>query len=185
MKLIIIHGPPAAGKLTVGTEIARRTGYKLFHNHISIDCVKSVFEFGTPGFWRAVATVRFEIIAEAARENIDLIHTFCYEFGADDEHFEKLISSAEDNGGEVHLVLLRCDDSERKNRIANESRVKIGKLTDPGRFDRPPIELSTPLPGRTTLIIDTTNTPAEAAAEKIIQSFGLEQQSPELMTTEI
>ncbi len=178
MKLMIIHGPPAAGKLTVATEISRLTGYKVFHNHISIDYVKSVFEFGGPVFWRVVGNVRYSLIAEAARENISLIHTFCYEFGADDEHYAGLIASAEDNGGEVHLVLLRCDDDERRRRISNESRVRIGKLTDPnsvGRTDAP--ELNLPLPGRETLIIDTTHTSPESVALQIIEHFGLQQQA--------
>lgn len=181
MKLIIIHGPPAAGKLTVGSEISRLTGFKLFHNHISIDYVKSVFDFGTPAFWRLVANVRFETIAEAAREGISIVHTFCYALGADDEHFEKLIAAAEDNGGEAHLVLLRCDKAERKRRIANESRVKIGKLTDPASFDREKKpELSTPLPGRPTLILDTTATPADITARRIIETFGLQIRSEAL-----
>ena len=47
MKLIIIHGAPAAGKLTIANELGRLTGFKVFHNHLSIDCVKPVFDFGT------------------------------------------------------------------------------------------------------------------------------------------
>jgi hypothetical protein len=178
MKLIILYGPPAAGKLTVGSEIARRTGFKLFHNHMTIDCVKSVFDFGSPVFWRVVGDLRVGMIAEAARNNIDLIHTFCYEFGADDEHFGKLIGAAEDNGGDAHLVLLRCDEDERRKRIANESRVKIGKLTDPASLDRTnKPELSTPLPCRETLIIDTTSTAPGESASQIIEQFGLSQRS--------
>ena len=177
MKLIIIHGPPAVGKLTVGTEIARLTGFKLFHNHISIDYVKSVIEFGTPAFWRAVGNVRHSLIAEAARENIDLIHTFCYEFGVDDEHFASLIASAEDHGGEVHLVLLKCSDEVRRDRISNESRIRIGKLVDPGSVGRNNIDLTSPYPGRETLILDTTNSSAVDTAERIIEHFGLQRQT--------
>ena len=175
MKLIIIHGPPAAGKLTVGTKLAELTGYKLFHNHLSIDFVKPVFEFGTPKFWDVIGQLRTNIIAEAARENISLIHTFCYEFSVDDDHFEKLIAAAEDNGGGVHLVLLLCDDEERKRRIGNESRVKIGKLTDPGSIGRPGknIVLTKPLPGRDTLVIDTTDTTPDCAAEQIVRHYAL------------
>ena len=47
MKLVFIYGPPAVGKLTVATELVKLTGFKLFDNHVSIDFVKSVFEFGT------------------------------------------------------------------------------------------------------------------------------------------
>ena len=174
MKLIIIHGPPAAGKLTVGSEISRLTGYKLFHNHVSIDCVKTVFEFGSPAFWRVIGFIRVGMIVEAAREGINLIHTFCYEFAVDDEHFSKLISAAEDNGGEVHIVLLVCDDEERRRRISNESRVKVGKLTDPGTIGRKNIELTSPFPGRETLIIDTTGKPPEKTALEILQYFRLQ-----------
>lgn len=34
MRLIFIYGLPATGKLTVAQELAKRTGYKLFHNHL-------------------------------------------------------------------------------------------------------------------------------------------------------
>jgi hypothetical protein len=175
MKLIIIHGPPAVGKLTVSNEIAKLTGFKVFHNHLSIDFVKSVFDFGTPKFWDIIGRLRSDVIAEAARAGISLIHTFCYEFRADDAHFRKLIAAAEDNGGEVHLVLLICDDGERKRRIVDESRLRIGKLIDPDSIDRPEkkINLTTPLPGRETLIIDTTATPATESAEQIVSHFGL------------
>jgi hypothetical protein len=174
MKLIIIYGPPAAGKLTVANEISRLTGYKVFHNHISIDYVKSIFEFGTPGFWSVVGKVRYELIAEAARQNISLIHTFCYEFAVDDDHFASLIASAEDFGGEVHLVLLTCDDDERRKRIANESRVMIGKLVNPEAIGSSEANLTTPYPGRDTLAIDTTSIAPEDSAEQIIAKFGLD-----------
>ena len=37
--LCLVYGPPAVGKLTVAKEIAARTGYRLVHNHVSIDPV--------------------------------------------------------------------------------------------------------------------------------------------------
>lgn len=81
MNLVIIHGAPAAGKLTVANALAEITGYKVFHNHLSIDFVKPVFDFGTPAFWRLIMEVRSAAIAEAARQGVNLIHTFCYEKG--------------------------------------------------------------------------------------------------------
>lgn len=177
MKLIIIHGPPAAGKLTIAREIEKRTGFKVFHNHLSIDCVKPIFEFGSPPFNRLIEHIRMETIAEAAREDVDLIHTFVYAFGEDDEHFGRIIGSAENNGGEVHVVLLRCESEELKRRIANESRLEIGKLTNPNSVDASlkRYDLLSTLPGRETLIVDTTNIPPEAAATLIIEHFALKQ----------
>lgn len=185
MKLIIIYGAPAAGKLTIATDLARRTGFKVFHNHLSIDCVKPVFDFGTPPFGRLIETIRFATIAEAAREKVDLIHTFVYAFGEDDEHFARLIASAEDNGGEVHLVLLKCEPEELKARIGNESRVKIGKLTSPesvdGSLSR--YDLRSPYPGRESLVIDTTDTAPEHAVQQIIEHFALAETGEALRET--
>ena len=177
MKLIIIYGPPAAGKLTVAKEIATRTGFKVFHNHLSIDCVKPVFEFGTSGFWRVIGDVRDLVITEAMREGVNLIHTFCYEFEADDRYFNKLIAAAENNSGEVHLVLLLCDDEQRRERISNESRVRIGKLTDPDSVGRNNMNLTTPLPGRETLVIDTTYLQPEVAAQQIVEHYKLARET--------
>ena len=50
--LVYLDGPPAAGKLTVATALAERTGYRLFHNHLTVDALAPVFGFGTPAFER-------------------------------------------------------------------------------------------------------------------------------------
>lgn len=177
MKLIIIHGPPAAGKLTVANALAERTGFKLFHNHLSIDCTRPVFTFGSDAFWRINSTIRNAVIADAAREGIDLIHTFCYAKGPDDDEYRRLIASAEDNGGEVHPVLLWCSDEERKRRIGDESRVRIGKLTDVDSVasGRSKHDLFSPLPGRETLLIDNTLLSSDDVADQIIDHFKLQR----------
>ena len=46
MRLIFIYGLPAVGKLTVAKELAAKTGYKLFHNHLVVDLLISTFELG-------------------------------------------------------------------------------------------------------------------------------------------
>ncbi|CAN5868612.1 hypothetical protein BH24ACI1_BH24ACI1_04510 [soil metagenome] len=50
MKLIFLYGAPAVGKLTVADKIAEQTRYKVFHNHLSIDCIEPIFDFGTLHF---------------------------------------------------------------------------------------------------------------------------------------
>jgi shikimate kinase len=44
MHFVLIFGPPAVGKMTVGHEVAQRTGFKLFHNHLSIEPLLGIFE---------------------------------------------------------------------------------------------------------------------------------------------
>jgi len=47
MKLIILFGPPAVGKITVGQAIEARTKFKLFHNHMITDAVMHIFGVGS------------------------------------------------------------------------------------------------------------------------------------------
>jgi hypothetical protein len=176
MKLIFIYGSPAAGKLTVANEIAKRTGFKVFHNHLSIDCVVPVFEFGTPPFFRLIELIRYEVVAEAAREGRDLIYTFCYAKDVDDAHAAEVARRVEDNGGEVCFVQLVCDKEVLKQRATEESRKLHGKASTPEMMDYffKTYDLFSPVPGRETLRIDNTDLPAEEAAQQIMDHYRLE-----------
>ncbi len=179
MKLIIIHGPPAAGKLTVANALSLRTGFKVFHNHLSIDCTTPVFEFGAPGFWDLNVKIRCNVIAEAARRGINVIHTFCYGYVIDDEYFRQLASAATDNGGEVHVVMMNSRDEIRKQRIGDQSRVRMRKLTDPASIVRQREEdiLFSIHPdfADTTLVVDTSDISPDESATRIIEHFGLKE----------
>jgi shikimate kinase len=175
MKLLFIYGPPAAGKLTVANEIANRTGYRVFHNHLTIDAILPVFEFGTPPFGKLVSMMRAETIAEAARENVDLIYTFCYAKDADDSHIRRITSAVEDNGGEVCFVLLKCSVEELNARVTSQSRAEFKKIQDAETLgtilDRN--DLFSTVPDRESLIVDNTSLDPVMAAELIIEHFGL------------
>lgn len=47
MKFILIFGPQAVGKMTVGQELAKLTDLKIFHNHMTIDLVSPFFDYST------------------------------------------------------------------------------------------------------------------------------------------
>lgn len=175
MKLLFIYGSPAVGKLTVANEIAAVTGFKVFHNHLSIDCVVPVFDFGTTSFFKLVELIRVETIREAARENVDLIYTFCYAKGSDEAHVEKIARAVEENGGEVYFVLLKAERRELDKRVTEESRKKMGKAKTVEMMDyfHATYDLLSPVPDRESLIIDTTDLSAEQTARQIIGHFNL------------
>lgn len=175
MKLIFLYGSPAVGKLTVANEIAKRTDFKVFHNHLSIDCITPVFEFGSPPFERLIELIRSEVVAEAARAGQDLIYTYCYARGLDDPHIELITRAAEDNGAGVHFVLLVCEKNALRKRVLGESRKQYGKVTNVAMMDRffEQYELFEPVPGRDSLVIDNTNLLPERVAEQIIGHYGL------------
>jgi hypothetical protein len=62
MKLVFLHGSPAVGKLTVAKALLRMVSGRLFDNHAAIDLARTVFDFGAPGFWELVHSVRCSAI---------------------------------------------------------------------------------------------------------------------------
>ena len=161
--------------MTVATQIAARTGFKLFHNHLSIDCVEPVFDYGTKPFGRLVNLIRVETIREAARENVDLIYTFCYAKGPDDAHVKSITKIVEENGGEVCFVLLKADREQLNKRVTEESRKRLGKAKTVEMMDyfHETYDLFSPVPERESLIIDNTNLSPDKAAEQIVKHFNL------------
>lgn len=177
MKLIFLYGAPAVGKLTVAGEIAKRTDFKVFHNHLSIDCIEPIFEFGSESFFKLINLIRFETIAESARVGQNLIYTFCYAKDLDDAHVEQITKIVEENGGEICFVLLTADKTALETRVLEESRKKYGKAktVEMMNYFFDTYDLFSPVPERESLIIDNTNLSAEAAAQQIIEHFGLRQ----------
>lgn len=175
MKLILIYGSPAVGKLTTANEIAARTDCKVFHNHLTISAVQPVFEFGTSPFWRLVHLFRVETIAEAARAGQNLIYTFCYAKDSDDAHVAEVTKTVEENGGEICFVLLVCEKDAIEKRVLDESRKKYGKVNNLKilREIWEKNELFSPVPDRESLIIDNTNLSAEETSKLIIKHFKL------------
>ena len=43
MKLVFLIGDAAVGKMTVGQELMKQTGLRLFHNHMMIEPVIEIF----------------------------------------------------------------------------------------------------------------------------------------------
>ena len=50
MYVIFIHGQVASGKYTVAKELRELTRLPIFHNHLTVDLVSTLFEFGRPPF---------------------------------------------------------------------------------------------------------------------------------------
>ena len=78
MKLVLLIGNSAVGKMTVGQELAKITGLRLFHNHMMIEPVLEIF-----GQWRPDVTQRLRqvIFEEFAKTDLyGMIFTFMWAF---------------------------------------------------------------------------------------------------------
>ena len=175
MRLVFIYGPPASGKLTVATELAKLTGFKLFHNHVSIQFVQSIFEFGTKTFWRLTNKYRLEMIEEAAKEGIDTIFTFVYSKGEDDKFVKAVLQKVRSNGGQVHFVRLYCDRKELARRVKSSQRRRMGKIGTKKMlsdlFRRYNLDLE--IPFHRSLSIDTTKLTPTRVANSIARHYRL------------
>ena len=68
-KFVLICGPQAVGKMTVGQELAKLTGLKFMHNHETIDLPLKFFEFKSEQRERLTDLFRFSIFEEVAKRN--------------------------------------------------------------------------------------------------------------------
>jgi hypothetical protein len=124
MRLLLIIGPPAVGKMTVGREIAARSDFRLFHNHHTIEPLVEVFGYGTAPFNVLNSEFRRRVIEEAARNDLNLIFSFVWNLDdpADTEYVEQLVAPFE-AGGEIRVLELAADLETRLARNRGESRL--------------------------------------------------------------
>jgi len=125
MRLLLIIGPPAVGKMTVGREIAARSEFRLFHNHHTIEPLVEIFGYGTEPFNVLNVEFRRRIIEEAARNDVDLIFTFVWDLlePADTAYVEQLVAPVDEAGGEVWVLELAAELETRLIRNRGESRL--------------------------------------------------------------
>lgn len=126
MKFVVIFGPPAVGKMTVGFELAKLTGLKLFHNHMTIDLVLNFFNFGEPQFHKLVGEFRQRIFEEVAASDLPgLIFTFVWalDLESDRKYIERISDIFREKGADVYFVELEADLEERLKRNETEFRL--------------------------------------------------------------
>jgi hypothetical protein len=176
MKLLFLHGSPATGKLTVAKTLLEMVSGRLFDNHAAIDLARTLFEFGAPGFWELVHTVRYAAFEAAAEHGVELVvTTFCYVEPEDRLQFEKFEEIMQRRGGELLPVFLHCSREETARRVGNDDRVERGKMTSEESLssclDR--YQFS-PVPRTDCLKLDTEAMSAATAALRIVRYFGLD-----------
>lgn len=177
MILVFLHGLPGVGKLTVAREIEARTGYPVFHNHLTVDLVTTVFDFGTPEFRDLREHIWLEVLGRAASAGLPgLVFTFAAERTVADGFAERAVETVEARGGEVVFVELTCDRETLRRRVEAPDRREYGKLADAALLDElvgdgtlSSLEVS---PTSRRLSVDTTELAPEAAAERILREIG-------------
>src|SRR5262249_50851265 len=104
MKLIFLYGLPGTGKLTIARELSALTGVRLFHNHLTVDLLLSVFSFGSEAFVDLRESIWLSVFEEAAASLPVMIFTFNPENSVRQSFIEKAIRTVESRGGEILFV---------------------------------------------------------------------------------
>jgi len=126
MKFVLLFGPQAVGKMTVGHELEKSTELKLFHNHMTIELLAPYFGFNRE-MWRLVNKFREEIFEAAATSDMyGMIFTYVWGFDlqSDWEYVDKICKIFEDRGVEIFFVELEADLEERVERNKTPHRLE-------------------------------------------------------------
>jgi hypothetical protein len=127
MKFVLLFGPQAVGKMTVGHELEKLTELKLFHNHMTIELVTPFFDYGTKEGSRLVSLFRQEIFEAVANSDLyGMIFTYVWAFNqqADWDFVDKVCNLFESKGADVYLVELEADLEVRIDRNKTPHRLE-------------------------------------------------------------
>lgn len=178
MKLVILYGPPATGKLTVARELSKLTGYMLFHNHLIADLASSIFPFGTKQYSDLAESIRLLTIKSAAKaKSKGLIMTFAYgveTFGSRDDLFlKKVINLSKKFRVSIYFVKVFASDKALEKRIGLTSRKKFKKLTNFKTLQtlRKRFQMDEAVPFVKSTLLDTSKLTPIKAAKFIINNI--------------
>lgn len=177
MKHIILYGPPAAGKLSIGEALKKLTGYGFLHNHMTNDLVREVFPFGHPEFSRLVIDFRSDMYEAAARSRIEgIISTFVYARSSeDDKILRNWIRMVQGYGGETLFVRVHCTEKTLHKRVNASARKKNHKITTSKqlKYLLKQADIQSPIPFVASLEVDTDHLKALQAAKLIKKHYRL------------
>ncbi|MCL2884033.1 MAG: AAA family ATPase [Oscillospiraceae bacterium] len=124
MKLLLLFGNMAVGKMTVGQELAKITKLKLFHNHMMIEPVLEIFgDFR----WSTIERLRKVIFEDfATSDNEGLIFTFMWELDqpADWVYVEHIVEIFKEQKAEIYFAELDAPEDVRLQRNITENRLR-------------------------------------------------------------
>lgn len=173
MDLIFIYGQPAVGKFTIAKELEKMTSFTLFHNHLSVDLVKTFFEWGTPEYSdlnRKIMLNSFEAAAKSGKVP-NLIFTYCYRPKKNPIFIKNIIKIIEKCGGKVHFFHINCSQKELLKRVKSPERKKYKKINTIKILKRDMHHWGE-IPFVENIKIDNTRLSPKKAAELILKEFG-------------
>lgn len=129
-KFVLIIGPQAVGKMTVGQELSKLVGYKLFYNHMTIEMVRLIFDYDKKAYEKMNQLIRYEVFKEFSKSNEKgIIFTGCFDFGKDFAEEKEETDKWTNLFEESYVIELETTLEERlrRNKTANRLEHKASK----------------------------------------------------------
>jgi len=125
MKLIVILGAGAVGKMTVGQELAKITGLRLFHNHMSLEIVFDVFGEARKGLNlpTRIRKMFFEEFVKTDLYGMIFTYMLAFDIQSDLDNLDSLVDIFRRENAEIYYVELVAPQEIRLQRNATENRL--------------------------------------------------------------
>jgi hypothetical protein len=187
--LLLLFGPPAVGKTTVGQELERLTGFRLFHLHQIIDLVTQYFPYvRSPDapYYRLIVSYRRQFFEEAARSGLQIISTDGCPFppvGRDVRVIQSYVQPFMERRGQIYFVRLAASLETRLARNLTENRRRLKRVDwsteEYLRRDAALHDYDRVAPFEHPFLhIETDGLSVEETAERICAHFGLPRRKP-------
>ena len=124
MKLLLLFGDAAVGKMTVGQELMKITDMRLFHNHMTIEPVIEIFGRYDGRITQRLREVIFEEFAKS--DCYGMIFTFMWAFDqqSDCDYINHICDIFKRENAEIYYAELVAPQEIRLQRNSTENRLK-------------------------------------------------------------
>ena len=185
--LMILLGPHAVGKMTVGQALAQKTDLRLFHNHMSIELARKLFSHVEPEWGILNETIRqtvFELFAKGDFPGLIFTYMCAFDMQSEFDYLHKLIDLFESNGADCYVVELCADFDVRLERNKSENRLQHKESKRDLAWSEAEMRRTSEkyrlnsydgeeLPFEHYLKLDNTNLSPDEAAQLILTRFGI------------
>ncbi|MEK7451031.1 MAG: hypothetical protein AAB662_03800 [Patescibacteria group bacterium] len=171
MKLILLYGPPAVGKLTVAKQLSKTTGISLLHSHMMLNDIAQIFGYDNPIRKKLEFEFKTRIMEEAVGERMDIITTGSITRDNSD-YYRLLMKLVKEKNGTVFLVQFKAGKEALFDRVKHESRKeKINSVEKLEEFFKKYPENLEKFGEGEQLVIDTTRLSPEESAQLILKQI--------------
>jgi len=124
MKLVVIFGAGAVGKMTVGQALAKITDLRLYHGHMDIELGIEIFGKRVANVDRRIREVIFEEFANSDLYGMIFTYMWALDHQADWDYIDRLVDIFRQKGADIYYVELVASQEIRLQRHVTENRLQ-------------------------------------------------------------